>query len=206
MPKKEPKEKKSRSVGVNLFLKGERSASPKGAMVRKPYPPGAHGKNRRLGSSEFGRQLLEKQRVKWTYGLRERQFKKYFVEASKIPGATGEIIMRRLERRLDNAVFRLGWAVSRSIARQLVSHGHILVNEKKVTIPSYQVRVNDVLCIRPRSRPMKQFEDLDARLEKHEPPLWLFRDAKTSDAKVLKEPEGFDVPFDLSLVVDFYSR
>src|SRR3989344_3076597 len=114
MPKKEPREKKSRSAGVNLFLKGERSFSQKSVSVRRPTPPGVHGKRRRLGTTEYGSQLLEKQRFKWSYGLRETRLNRYFKESWNVPGATGAIMVQKLERRLDNVVFRLGFAISRS--------------------------------------------------------------------------------------------
>ncbi|OHB21686.1 MAG: 30S ribosomal protein S4 [Parcubacteria group bacterium RIFCSPLOWO2_01_FULL_48_18] len=206
MPKQEPKEKKSRAVGTNLFLKGERSFSPKSAVVKKPYPPGVHGKKRRRRVSEYGQQLIEKQKIKWSYGLREAQFKNYFKEASRAHGATGELMMQKLELRLDNVVYRLGFAISRSVGRQLVSHGHILVNDKKVMIPSYQVKPGDVVLIRPQSRGIKPFEDLAVRLQKYEPPEWL-RVAKDScSGKVIKLPPFAESVFDMGLVVDFYSR
>jgi small subunit ribosomal protein S4 len=206
MPKKEPREKKSRSAGVNLFLKGERSFSQKSVSVRRPTPPGVHGKRRRLGTTEYGQQLLEKQRLKWSYGMRENQFKRYFKEASKISGATGAIMVQKLERRLDNVVFRLQFAISRGIARQLVSHGHIMVNGKKTTIPSFQVRPGDVVSIRPQSNAGKQFAELDERLKKTETADWLQLDAAKRAGKVLKLPTDTDTGFQTELVVDFYSR
>lgn len=206
MPKKEPREKKSRSAGVNLFLKGERSFSQKSVSVRRPTPPGVHGKRRRLGTTEYGSQLLEKQRLKWSYGLRETQFNRYFKEASKIPGATGAIMVQKLERRLDNVVFRLGFAISRSISRQLVSHGHIMVNGKKVTIPSFQVRPGNVVSIRPQSKDINQFSDLDERLKRGEAPGWIKLDAGKREGTILKLPTDTDTGFRTELVVDFYSR
>lgn len=206
MPKKEPKEKKSRSAGVNLFLKGERSFSQKSVSVRRPTPPGVHGKRRRLGTTEYGSQLLEKQRLKWSYGLRETQFERYFKEASKIPGATGMLMVQKLERRIDNVVFRLGFAVSRSIARQLVSHGHIMVNGKKVTIPSFQVRQGNVISIRPQSKDIGQFSDLEERLKRAEAPAWMKLDPVKREGTILKLPTDTDTGFRTELVVDFYSR
>lgn len=206
MPKRESKEKKSRKVGTNLFLKGERSFSQKAASVRRPYPPGVHGKRRRFAQSEFGQQLLEKQKIKWSYGLRETQFKNYYTKASKNPGATGQIFIQQLERRLDNVVYRLGFAVSRSIARHLVSHGHIHVNGRKVTIPSFQVYIGDVIKVRPESRKDKQFEELSNTLKKLEVPEWLHLEREKEEGKVVKLPLNVELPFNVNLVVDFYSR
>src|SRR3989344_532241 len=139
------KEKKERSLGVKLFLKADRCNSPKCVTVRRPQRPGLHGNAYRRQSSEFGQQLKEKQKIKFLYGIRERQFQNIFNSAAKNPGVTGEMIMKLLEKRLDNVVYRLGLAPSRSVARQLVGHGHVLVNNRRVTIPSCQVKVNDLI-------------------------------------------------------------
>ena len=143
--------KKCRRAGQKLFLKGDRCFGPKCAMVKRPQPPGIHGKRaRRGGTSEYGKQLAEKQRLKIIYGLRERQFKKYVKEAMAKKGDSREILSRKLEMRLDNIIFRLGWARSRSLARQLVGHRHILVNGKRVNIPSYVVGLNDEVSFREK--------------------------------------------------------
>src|SRR3989344_5835624 len=162
-----PKEKLSRKVGENLALKAERSLSPKSAFLRKPYRPGMHGKRMRRGLSEFGTQLLEKQKVRFVYGVGEKQFKNYFVKAKAAKGVTGNLLLSLLEKRLDNTVFRAGLAASRIIARQLVSHGHFLVNGKRVTIPSYEVRLDDSIAIRPKSRPKGIFTALPERIKKY---------------------------------------
>ena len=159
------KEKKERSLGVKLFLKAHRCNSPKCVAVRRPQRPGMHGKSYK-SLSEFGQQLKEKQKIRYTYGIREAQMKRLAKEAIKSQGVTGEVIMSMLERRLDNVVYRLGLAPSRSVGRQLVSHGHIVVNGRKVTIPSYKIRVNDLISIRPQSREYAMFKDLGESLDR----------------------------------------
>lgn len=200
------KEKKERSLGTKLFLKAHRCNSPKCVVIRRPQLPGLHGESRRGALSEFGQQLREKQKIKFTYGVRENYFKKIFEMAAKNPGITGQMIMNFLEQRLDNVVFRLGLAPSRSIARQLVGHGHILVNGKKVTIPSYSVKVNDVIGIRPQSKDHPAFKDLAANLAKYEPPVWLKLDKDKLEGVVVSAPKDFEMPFDVNLVVDYYSK
>jgi len=185
--KKEAVCKKCRSAGQKLFLKGERCFTAKCAMVKKPYRPGIHGKMRRT-VSEYGAQLIEKQKLCRIYNIRERQFKRYFKEASKEKGILGENIVKKLETRLDNVVFRLGWAESRRKARQLVNHGHFLVNNKKVNIPP--------------------FKDLSTKLKKYEPPKWLSLDKKKLVGKVLSFPslEDANIPVDIHMVIEYYSR
>jgi len=203
-----PKEKRSRSLGTNLFLKAERSSTQKSAMVRRPYRPGRHGKRRRP-LSEFGLQLAEKQKVKLTYGLRERQFEKYVAEAlADKQLTTAEALARLLETRLDSLVFRAGFAPSRSIARIIVSHGHIFVNGRRVDIPSLALRPGDSFAIRPGSRNKKLFENLSNYLKKFEPPAWLAVDKENLTAKMLNWPtiDKLNLPFNLPLVVEFYSR
>ncbi len=199
-------EKRERSLGTKLFLKGSRCLSPKCVTVRRPTKPGVHGKDRRRQLSEFGQQLQEKQKFKFSYGLRERQFRRVFVAAAKNPGVTGEMIVNLLERRLDNVVYRLGFAVSRSVARQLVSHGHMLVNGRKVTIPSYAVKANDMITIRPQSKDYLLFKDIIETFKKSEPPIWLHIDPVTLTGKVVSLPKDFEIPFDVNMVVDYYSK
>ncbi len=203
-----PKEKLSRKVGENLALKAERSLSPKSAFLRKPYRPGMHGKRMRRGLSEFGTQLLEKQKVRFVYGVGERQFKNYFMKAKAAKGITGNLLMSLLEKRLDNTVFRAGLAASRTIARQLVSHGHFLVNGKRVTIPSYDVRTGDVITIRPQSRQKMIFTALPEKLKKHEAPPWILLDKKTYEVKIKSDPdtEGVAQNFNISSIIEYYSR
>lgn len=200
------KEKKERALGTKLFLKAGRCNSPKCVTIRRPYRPGLHGKSRRRGLSEFGQQLNEKQKIRFSYGLRESQLKKTFLLASRNPGVTGEVMLELLERRLDNVVFRLGLALSRSIARQLVNHGHIMVNDKKVTIPSYCVRIGDKISIRLQSKDNPVFSGLSASLKKYEPPVWLNIDKEKFEGKVMGKPKEFKLPFDINMVVDYYSK
>ena len=186
------KEKQERSLGTKLFLKAARCNSPKCVSVRRPQRPGLHGKSYKT-LSEFGQQLKEKQKIRFTYGIREAQMELVFKKAAKNPGVTGEMIISILERRLDNVVYRLGIAPSRSVGRQLVGHGHILVNGHKVTIPSYQVRVGDTITIRPQSNEHPLLKDLGERLEKYEPPVWLALDAAKLEGKVLSAPKDFEI-------------
>lgn len=207
MPLAEPKCKYCRRVGEKLFLKGERCHTPKCASVRKPYRPGAHGKRfRRV--SEYGRQLLEKQKIRWVYGLSEKQFRRYFNEATKARGVVGEMLVRRLELRLDNAVFRIGLAPSRAVARQLVSHRHVLVNGRPVNIPSLELKEGDVVTLRESSKSSPMFENLSGRLKNYNPPAWLSVDKKAWEGTVKGTPtmDGADVPADVQAVIEFYSR
>lgn len=199
------REKKERALGVRLFLKAHRCSSPKCVMVRKAYGPGLHGKKRR-SLSEFGQQLKEKQKIKFSYGIREAQMKKIFSAAAKHVSASGNLIIQLLERRLDNAIFRLNLAPSRSVARQLVNHGHILVNGKKVTIPSYSVRVGERIGIRSQSKGIFQFQDLAERVKGYEAPAWLKLDKEKYEGEVIALPKDLEVPFDVNMVVDYYNK
>ncbi|MEX2054450.1 MAG: 30S ribosomal protein S4 [Candidatus Colwellbacteria bacterium] len=204
------KEKKERSLGVKLSRKGERSNSPKAALVRKPYRPGQHGKSFRRKVSEFGQQLQEKQKIKFSYGVNERQLRRLFKEVeqkSKIKHISAkEAVIDTLERRLDNVIMRLGFSEGRNLARQLVSHGHIQVNGRRVKAPSYKVKVGDKISIRPGSKGMMMFQELGDKLKKYETPQWLGLDKATLEGEVLSQPHDVEVPFDVSLVVDFYSK
>ncbi|MBI1975083.1 MAG: 30S ribosomal protein S4 [Parcubacteria group bacterium] len=203
-----PKEKKSRALGENLFLKGERSQSQKSAMVRRPFRPGMHGKSRRT-LSEYGLQLAEKQKVRLSYGLREKQFAKYIASAlaqSKVPGQ--EALVRFLESRLDNVVFRAGLAQSRSVARVVVSHGHVTVNGRRADLPSLSLRPGDLVGIRLQSKSKKIFGGLEERLKKYGPPKWISLDKKELSAKVVTwpTPDETKLPFNIPLILEFYSR
>lgn len=200
------KEKKERSLGVQLFLKPYRCNSPKCVTSRRPQRPGLHGKSFRRALSEFGQQLLEKQKIRFTYGIRERQFRKLFESASKNPGVTGKMLMSFLERRLDNVVYRLGLAPSRSVARQLVGHGHIIVNGRRVTIPSYQAKIGDTVSIRPQSKDHHAFKDLADSLKKYDLPIWLTIDKDKFEGKVVSDPKDLNTEFNVNMVVDFYSK
>jgi small subunit ribosomal protein S4 len=199
------KEKRERSLGTKLFLKGARCLGPKCATVRRPTPPGPHTKFRRK-LSEYGKQLKEKQRIQWSYGLRENQMERLFSEALKNPAVTGDMVVRFLEQRLDNVIFRLGFAPSRSVARQLVGHGHLTVNGRKVTIPSYRVKAGDVLALRTGSKDHPLFKELSNTLKNYEPPQWLHIDKEKHEGKVLFLPKDFDMEFDVNMVVDYYSK
>ena len=196
------KEKKERALGVKLFLKGERCLSPKCAMTKRPYPPGIHGpKKRRRAFSEYKKQLQEKQKVQLTYGLNNRQMRNLFKTKKN-----QEEILAFLERRLDNVIFRLGLAISRSVARQMINHGHFLVNGKKINFPSYQVVPGDEIKIAPRSLEKKLFKELSLKLKNYQPPTWLLLDKKEIKGKIKEKPKDISFPFDLGLVVNYYSR
>ena len=199
------KEKKERSLGTKLFLKAHRCNSVKCVLIKRAYRPGLHGKGRHA-SSEFGQQINEKQKIKYTYGIREAQMRKVFRSAAKNPGITGNMIIQILERRLDNVVFRLGLAPSRSVGRQLVGHGHILVNGRRVNIPSYLVKVKDKISIRTQSKGVAQFKDLAERLKKYEAPIWLRLDNEKFEGEVISLPKDMEVLFDVNMVVDYFSK
>lgn len=205
-----PKEKIERRLGSKLFLKGERSYSPKSATVKRMYPPGVHGKKFRRQASEFGLQLQSKQKIRNIYRLLERQFKNMVKDALRSPAETGEILVRKLEQRLDNVVFRAGLAQSRDQARQVVNHGHIVVNDRKVNIPSYQTKIGDTIKIREGSQRSKYFSSLVPQwIQKHQPPGWLELDGDKLTAVVrgLPSQEESGLEFkDLQSVIEFYSR
>ncbi len=200
------KAKQERKLGTPLFLKPYRSATGKSAIVRRPSRPGQHGAARRRAGSEFARQLLEKQKLRFTYGVREAQMKKYFTIAMKSDESTGAALVTLLERRLDNVVYRLGLAPSRSVARQVVGHGHIQVDGKRVSAPSAQTYIGDVVRIRPQSKDYAPFKDLAERLKKADAPAWLSVNAETAEGTVKALPKDVDTSFDISLVVDYYSK
>ena len=196
-------EKKERALGTKLFLKAVRCNSPKCVMIRRPSKPGIHGgkKRGRRTLSEFGRQLQEKQRVQISYGLNNRQMRKLFRGKKE----TGKIL-QLLEKRLDNVVFRLGLADSRVIARQFISHGHFMVNAKKVTISSYRVEIGKKVSLDATSRKFKIFDNLELKLKKFEPPKWLKLDKEKLTGEIVDKPENLNFPFDLNLVAEYYSR
>lgn len=202
-----PKEKRSRALGENLFLKTERSATSKSAYLRRSYRPGMHGKRRRT-LSEYGVQLAEKQKVKLVYGLRERQLARYFKTALKQKTPTPEALARLLETRLDSVVFRMGLAPSRSFARSLVSHGHFTVNGRRVTIPSAALRQGDVVGVRPESAGKAFVERLRQDLKRPSAPEWLSVDKEKLSGTVRRLPklEELQLPFNLSRIVEFYSK
>lgn len=200
-----------RREGEKLFLKGERCLSPKCALERRPYPPGLHGKQsqfRRRKESDYALQLRAKQKAKRVYGVLERQFRRYFNEAERLRGLTGTNLLVMLETRLDNVVYRLGFAVSRPQARQLVRHGHVEVNGRKVNVPSYLVQPGDAVAVRQNSRNKAYFRDMALDLEHRAVPQWLSRDDPSMSGHILALPErgDIDVSFDEQLIVEYYSR
>jgi len=199
-----------RREGEKLFLKGERCLSPKCAIERRPYPPGVHGRQAqfRRKVSDYGLQLRAKQKARRIYGIMERQFRRYFREAERQRGMTGMNLLILLESRLDNVVYRLGFASSRAQGRQWVRHGHIEVNGRRVNIPSYLVEAGDVIAVRPTSRQKPAFKELAQELEHRPIADWLSRDDMTLTGRVLGIPErkDLDVTIDEQLIVEYYSR
>ncbi|MEX1064014.1 MAG: 30S ribosomal protein S4 [Candidatus Paceibacterota bacterium] len=205
-----PKEKIERRLGTKLFLKGERSYSPKSATVKRMYPPGARNRKFQPRLSEYGQQLQSKQRIRNVYRMLEKQFKNWVKDAISSKTETGEFLIRRLERRLDNAVFRAGFAQSRDQARQIVNHGHILVNGRKVSIPSYEVKNGDIITVREGSKKSKYFSALAPQwIKKQETPQWIDLDAETFTAKITGAPNigesGLETG-DIQSTIEYYSR
>lgn len=199
----------SRRLGERFFFKAERDSSTKSVMVKRPYPPGMHGKRRRRALSEFGTELQEKQKIKYLYGLSDAQLKKYVREASRSKGKTKtQSLLEWLELRLDNVVYRLGFALSRRIARHLVSYGHIALNGKAAKTASILLSPGDRIAIRESSRPLTIFEGLAIRLKKYQPPAWLSMNYETMEGSVLRLPSEEDhlISQNLSKVIEYYSR
>ncbi|MCL2817402.1 MAG: 30S ribosomal protein S4 [Clostridiales bacterium] len=196
-----------RREGLKLYFKGERCYSDKCAITVRAYPPGQHGQGRKK-SSEYSTQLREKQKVRRLYGVLENQFRLYFEKAERQKGITGENLLRLLESRLDNVVYRLGLATSRVDARQLVRHGHFTVNGRKVNIPSCLVKAGDVVAVKAKSRSGVKFESLAAALASHTPPSWLELDKANMSGRVAALPrrEDLDIPINEQLIVELYSR
>jgi small subunit ribosomal protein S4 len=196
-----------RREGIKLFLKGERCMTKKCAIERRPNPPGPHQQRRRK-PSEYGLQLREKQKARRIYGVLETQFRKTFGEASKRAGMTGETLLRFLELRLDNVVFRLGLAVNREQARQLVNHGHFAVNGRKASIPSYRLRVGDVVSVRTNSKNLTYFKDVAGTLRSKPVPQWLSAQGDGFTGAVISLPERTDCDQSVheQLIVEYYSR
>ncbi len=195
-----------RREGDKLFLKGERCYTDKCPVVRRNYPPGQHGQGRKK-SSEYGVQLRAKQRARRYYGVLEGQFRHYFEIADRQPGVTGENLLRILESRLDNVVYRLGWATSRPEARQLVRHGHYEVNGRRVNIPSYRVKAGDVITINKNSRDSEKFKAI-IEASGRPVPQWLDVDKNILQAKVISLPnrDQIDLNVEETLIVELYSK
>jgi len=196
-----------RREGIKLFLKGDRCYTDKCAIERRPYPPGQQPK-RRPRDSEYRTQLREKQKAKRVYGILEKQFRNYYKTATRQSGITGENLLRLLESRLDNVVYRLGFAKSRDEARQVVRHGHITVNGRRVNIPSYKVRVGDSIAVTDKSKDLLVIKTSLISSEKVEVPGWLEVDIEKLSGKVLSLPERdqIDAPVREQLIVELYSK
>lgn len=196
-----------RREGAKLYLKGDRCYTAKCAIDRRGYAPGQHGQGRKK-QSEYGSQLREKQKTRRIYGILETQFRNYFEKAENQKGVTGENLLRLLERRLDNVVYRLGFAGSRVEARQLVCHGHFKVNGQKVNIPSFLTKVGEVVEIAEKSRDNNRIKEMVEQAARKTPPAWLELNAEQFTGKVVAVPsrEEIDVPVQEHLIVELYSR
>ena len=202
-----PKWRIARRLGVNIYVGEEKSQKGKSILDRRPYPPGQHGRSRRK-ISYYGRQLMEKQKVKYYYGIREEQFRRFYQMAERMRGQTGENLLKLLESRLDNVVYRLGFGKSHRHARQLVVHGHILVNGKKVDRPSYFVKPGDVIEVREKSRNIPQIKEGIELAQRRGIPSWLELDAENFKGIVKAEPtrDEVEIPIEEHLIVELYSK
>ena len=196
-----------RREGLKLFLKGTRCYSKKCSFERRPSPPGQHGVRRRK-VGDYGLQLREKQKVRRVYGVLEKQFRNYFIEASRHSGVTGEALLQSLELRLDNAVYRLGFAPSRAATRQQVTHGHFAVNGVPTNIPSYRLKIGDRIEVRESHRQREMFKTVKETLPSHQAPDWLSLDPANLAGSVMAIPRRDQMPleFNEQLVVEYYSR
>lgn len=196
-----------RREGCKLFLKGERCYSDKCSVTRRAYAPGQHGQNRKK-ISEYGLQLREKQKTRRFYGVLEGQFEGYFKMAERRTGMTGQNLLRILECRLDNIVYRMGLATSRAEGRQLVVHGHYTVNGKKVDIPSYQVKEGDVISLSQKSRSSDKFKAITESCGSRPVPMWIDMNKETLEAKIVRMPNREDIDLDVQelLIVEYYSK
>lgn len=199
--------RKCRWEGEKLFLKGDRCYTDKCGVERRKYAPGLHGQNRRK-LSDYGLQLREKQKIRQIYSILERQFKRYFYMAERMKGITGSNLLQLLERRLDNVVYRFGFASNRRQARQLVTHGHFIVNGRKVNIPSYLVRTGDIIELKESSKDVEVLQESMAKVEHRGFPTWIEVDTKNLKGKILHLPgrEEIALPVHEQLIVELYSR
>ncbi|MBM3287590.1 MAG: 30S ribosomal protein S4 [Candidatus Eisenbacteria bacterium] len=197
-----------RREGIRLYLKGERCYTDKCAIEKRGYVPGEHGRDRRIKESPYGMQLREKQKARRIYGLLERQFRIYFARAERKKGITGEILLQLLETRLDNIIYRLGIVPSRALARQIVRHGHIEVNGRSVDIPSFQLRVGDVVRVREKSRNITTIKEAVEKRRRTEMQSWLDFDDKKLEGRLNQIPsrENIPVPIQEQLIVELYSK
>jgi small subunit ribosomal protein S4 len=197
-----------RREDMKLFLKGERCYTDKCGYERRSYPPGQHGQSRRRKRSDYGEQLREKQKVKRIYGIAERQFRGYYYKALRTPGVTGYTLIQLLERRLDNVVYRMGFASDHAEARQLVRHGHFTVNGKKINIPSYLVRPRDVIQVREGSQKIARINEALAAVDRRGVPQWIQLDKENFRAAIVQLPAREDVtlPIREQLIIELYSK
>jgi small subunit ribosomal protein S4 len=197
-----------RRSGMKLFLKGARCFTDKCAIERRGYAPGEHGKSRRVKETNYGQQLREKQKTRQIYGLLERQFRHYFAKASEAKGVTGEVLLQMLERRLDNVLYRVNFALSRSQSRQVVRHGHVTVNGRSVDIPSFLVKPGDTIAIREKSRKLAIILTTIEARKGQSAPEWLDVDTDKLSAKVLSVPtrDSIPIPINEQLIVELYSK
>jgi small subunit ribosomal protein S4 len=193
---------------MKLFLKGDRCYTDKCGFERRAYPPGQHGQNRRRKNSDYGEQLREKQKVKRIYGIAERQFRGYYYRANRMKGVTGENLLQLLERRLDNIVYRLGFASNHAEARQLVRHGHFSINGSRVDIPSFLVRANDAITVRENSKKMPRLAENLGAVDRRGVPGWLELDKDNFRGRVKTMPAREDLKMDIreQLIVELYSK
>jgi len=197
-----------RREGMKLFLKGAKCFTDKCPIEKRNFAPGQHGKDRKAKIVGYGLQLREKQKAKRTYFTQEGQFRNYFEKAARSKGVTGELLLQQLERRLDNVVYRLGFAVARRQARQLVRHGHVVVNGRKVDVPSYQVSAGDEIAIREKSNKLVVVEGAKEFASHQAPPNWLQVDRDAYKGRVLTLPrrEDINLPINEQLIVELYSK
>jgi small subunit ribosomal protein S4 len=197
-----------RREATKLFLKGAKCASDRCPLEKRNFPPGQHGKDRKAKIVGYGLQLHEKQKAKRIYFTLEGQFREYYEKASRATGVTGDILIQQLERRLDNVAFRLGFAISRRQARQVVRHGHVEINGKKVNIPSYQVNVGDEIAIRDKAKKLIIIEQATQYAAQSPLPAWLEMNYETLTGRVLSLPQRKDVslPVNEQLIVELYSK
>lgn len=196
-----------RREGIKLYLKGARCETPKCSVEKRPFPPGQHGRGRKR-DTEYQLRLREKQKARRIYGVLEKQFRRYYDIAARQKGATGENLLRILESRLDNVVFRAGFAQSRDDARQLVLHRHVLVNGRLTNVPSFRCRVGDVVTVKERSRGSVRVQEATERAQSRSVPTWISADYGKLEATVVAPPDRaqIDVPVKESFIVEFYSR
>ncbi|HET7226463.1 MAG TPA: 30S ribosomal protein S4 [Candidatus Eisenbacteria bacterium] len=197
-----------RRAGMKLFLKGQRCFTDKCAIERRAYAPGEHGKSRRVKETNYGMQLREKQKARRVYGVLERQFRNYFEKASEAKGVTGEVLLQMLERRLDNVVYRLGFAHNRNQARQLVRHGHFAINGRKADIPSMLVKPGDEVAVRDKSRQLGVIQHSLESRKGQSPPEWLDLAGERLAGRVVSVPTRASIPTPINeqLIVELYSK